>query len=403
MDTPHPFHRYTAEMLAWRLGRPVPAEPLPRPAPEVTARRAARVVRAASGRSQVILVGAGTGDLAAALASDLPESTSLTVLGGDPEAVRPLFAQGPPAWLAPGGNRQLLADGSAMALLYLTLGHGLDPASALVTANPEGQAASEPGVLETWRRLFAGVRPAPSPDPGEPPRPRPTLALLARADEPGLEDFFRAVAGLAERAVIVWDAQEVPPRARLAEALCLPVRHLARRLDGDFAAQRNALLAACPPGPVLCLDPDERPGPGFREVCDRLGALPDLGGAYFPRLTLHPAGNKVLVGHGLWPDVQLRYFRQDGSGRARYVRPLHERLEGLSGRAALVLDAPILHGNRLVAGPEAVAAKLAAYSALAGAARHRLSADYPALPREFFAPPAGLPPGGRVLLSPPLW
>ena len=214
-----------------------------------------------------------------------------------------------------------------------------------------------------------------------------------------LEDFFEAARGLASQAVIVWDAAEVPPRARAAERLGLPVRHLARPLDGDFAAQRNALLAACPPGWMLSLDPDERPGPGFAAAVARVMALPEAGAGYFPRLTLYPDPGRVKAGHGLWPDWQLRLCRLGGSSGPRYVRPLHERLEGHPGAAVLALDAPILHCNRLVVDAAGVAGKLEAFSRVPGAAVHRLSADYPTLPRAFFDHLSrGTPPGRFVLL-----
>lgn len=368
-----------------------------------TAGRTARVLRAATGRRDVILVGGGTGDLAGSLAERLPAATSLTVLCADPERARQLADAGIWSFVRPDGNRQLLVDTSAMALFWLMARSEIAPDTALVTVNPEGAGPNEARELALWRRLWRHSRLAPVPPPKTGIPPRPTLAVLARPDEADLDGFFRSVAGLVDGAVVLWDAAVVPEAARTAEALGVPVRHLARRLEGDFAAQRNALLAACPEGWLLSLDPDERPGPGFGAALDRLLVLPGLGGVFFPRLTLHPDGVRILVGYGLWPDLQLRLFRNAPPARARYVRPVHERLEGLSGRAALALDAPLLHGNRLLADDRAVARKLAAYSALPGAPRHVLSDDYPGLPLEFFRPRPGLAPGGRVLLPPSMW
>jgi hypothetical protein len=403
VDTLHSFSRYTAEVCAWRLGQPPAPVTLPRPDPALTAHRAARVVRAAAGCPDVFLVGCGTGDLATALAAGLPATTSLTVLDADPERVRRLASDGLLAWIDPHGNRQLLADTSAMALFFLAARSGLDPDKVLVTVNPEGASPDAVRELALWRRLWRQTRPVAAPPPGAGTPDRPTLAVLARPDGPDLDGFFRSVAGLAGTAVVLWDAATVPPAARTAEVLGVPVSHAARRLAGDFAAQRNALLAACPPGWILSLDPDERPGPGFGAVLSRLLAIPGLGGAFFPRLTLHPDGVRGLVGYGLWPDLQLRLFRNDPPGRVRYVRPVHERLEGLSGRAALALDTHLLHGNRLLADAASVAAKLAAYSAVPGAPGHHLSADYPGLPLDFFLDRPGGGPGGRVLLPPPMW
>ncbi len=398
---PHPFFRYSAEVLAWRLGSGQAAPPPPAAAPEATAARTARVLRALGGRRRVALLGLGSGDLAAALAAALPENTALDVVCLSPDTARESLAAGRLPWLTPDGPAQLVADASVQAVCHLLWAKGLALENTLVTVNPEPAEAGEARNLARVRRLLTAGRLLPDPGPTPAGQPLPTLTLIARADEPALEAFFEAARGLASQAVIVWDACEVPPAAAAAARLGIPVRHLARPLAGDFAAQRNAGLDACPPGWVLSLDPDERPGPGFAAAVARIMACPEAGAAYFPRLTLYPDPCRAKVGHGLWPDWQLRLFRTDAAPGPRYVRPLHERLENHPGTAVLALDAPILHHNRLLADAAGVAGKLEAFSRVAGAARHRLSADYPTLPLDFFA---SLVPGdgpGRCLLLPP--
>lgn len=401
----HPFFTFTSEILSWRLGDqaagPVPGADAPSPDPGPTAVRVQRVLRAAGKRRHVLLLGLGTGELAAALAAALPPATALTVLTPDTVAAARLRDAGKLAWVSPDGNRQLLADSSRQALFCLpAMAASLGP-QTLVTVNPEPCPPEVRQALVWLRRVLAETVPLPASSAAPSPV---TLAVLARPDEPALADFFAACAGLAQRAVIAWDARAVPASGRdAASRLGMPVHHLARPLAGDFAAQRNALLAACPPGRILSLDPDERPGPGFRETLPRLAAMPGLAGAYFPRLTLYPDPGHVKAGHGLWPDLQLRFFSKEPPSRPRYVRPVHERLEGLAGPVVLALDAPLLHLNRLVADDAAVAAKLAAYDAAAGRHAHRLSRDYPALPLEFFTALAADATDGRVLLLPGLW
>lgn len=391
----HPFFTYTDEVLAWRLGRPKPPPPAASPTPGQTEARVARILRAGlagPARPSIVLLGLGCGDLAAALAARLPAEARLVVVSLDPEAARRLLAADRLPWRDRHGPCQLLADASPQAACQLLLATGCSPQTALITVNPEPAGPRQAQGLALLRRLLTATRPAPPPDPSAPPPPKPTLALLARPDEPGLNTFFAAARGLADQAVMLWDAADVPDAARLAQALDIPVRHLARPLASDFAAQRNALLAACPPGWVLGLDPDERPGPGFAASLARAMACPDLGASYFPRLTLYPEPGRAKVGHGLWPDWQLRLFRTGPGSSPRYARALHERLEGVTGRIGLALDGPILHHNRLLADPAAVRDKLAAFSRLPGAATHRLSADYPTLPLDFFTaltPPAG--------------
>lgn len=404
----HPFFTYTTEILGWRLGdAPSPAAaPVTDETPGDPGRsraRASRILRAARDARDIVLLGLGTGALAAALAEALPADKFLTVLSPDPAAARRLRDAGRLPWFSPHGRAGLLADTSRQALFCLPLAAGLAPWSALVTTNPEPCPPPERQALDWLRRMLAQSAPLPG---AAPPAPAPpvTLAVLGRPDEPGLADFFAACAGLAQAAVLCWDAADVPPGATgLAEALGMPTRHVARPLAGDFAAQRNALLAACPPGWVLTLDPDERPAPGLPATLARLVADPSLGAAYFPRMTLYPDADHVKVGHGLWPDLQLRLFRNAPPARPRYVRPVHERLEGLSGRAVLALDAPLAHCNRLLADNGTVTAKLAAYDAAAGAPRHHLSADYPVLPRAFFDTFPADPAQRRVLLPAELW
>ncbi|EFL52920.1 conserved hypothetical protein [Solidesulfovibrio fructosivorans JJ]] len=409
MADAHPYFTYTREILSWRLGdqatQPSRGGDAPSPDPARTAVRAGRIVRAAGTHREVLLLGLGTGDLAAVLADALPPETSLTVLCPDTVAAARLRDAGGLAWARPAGNRQLLADASRQALFCLPAMTAQLGPQTLVTVNPEPCPPEIRQSLVWLRRMLADVVSLPEPAKSTAPAPAPvTLAVLARPDEPALPDFFGACAGLAPKAVIVWDAPDVPARGRDAAArLGMPARHLARPLGGDFAAQRNALLAACPPGLVLSLDPDERPGPGFRETLSRLAATPGLGGAYFPRLTLYPDPEHVKAGYGLWPDLQLRLFAHAPPTGPRYVRPVHERLEGLAGPVVLALDAPLLHLNRLLADDAAVTAKLAAYDAAAGRQAHHFSRDYPALPREFFAALAATPQHGRVLLLPGLW
>jgi hypothetical protein len=405
MSGAHPYFTYTQEVLSWRLGRRDGAAPwteVPTNADtSATAARAARILRAVRDRREVVLLGLGTGDLAATLAASLPPGVRLTVLCPDPAAACRLRDAGRLGWLAPDGPHQLVADASRQALFCLPAMAGSCGPQVLVTTNPEPTAPEHRAALDWLRRLFSASAPLPEP-PATAARQAVTLAFLARPDEPGLANFCATCAGLAARAVIVWDARDVPESARLTAALDMPVRHLARPLDHDFAAQRNALLDACPPGWILHLDPDERPGPKFRDAISRLTAAPQPVGAYFPRLTLYPDAGHAKAGYGLWPDLQLRLFCNLPPARPRYVRPVHERLEGLGGPLALALDAPLLHGNRLLADTAAVASKLAAYDAAAGRARHHLSRDYPTLPLAFFADLAAAGPHSRVLLLPGL-
>lgn len=411
MPGTHPFFTYTTEILSWRLGQASGPADAPGQAgisspPGPLRTRLTRIVRAAGPVRDIILLGLGTGELAAALAASLPDDKRLTVLSADPAAAGRLRDAGGLAWSTPSGPARLLADASRQALFCLPLLSGLDVREALVTVNPEPCLSGARESLAWVRRMWAGCLPldeGPDAQSAAAPPPPVTLAVLARPDEPGLDAFFTACAGLADTAVVCWDGPEVPETAGLAAALAMPVRHIARPLDRDFAAQRNALLAACPPGWVLSLDPDERPAPNLKTTLARLTGRPELGAAYFPRLTCYPDADHAKVGYGLWPDLQLRLFRNAAPAAPRYVRPVHEALEGLSGQAVLCLDAPLTHYNRLLADDRAVTAKLAAYDAAAGVARHHLNPDYPTLPLDFFTGLSERPDPGRLFVLPALW
>jgi glycosyltransferase involved in cell wall biosynthesis len=180
--------------------------------------------------------------------------------------------------------------------------------------------------------------------------------------------------------VVLWDAEETPGRDFACAA---PIRQLARPLD-DFASQRNRVLDECDGDWVLFLDGDER----FSE--DVWGLLPAcllvkrLTACWFPRMTLYPDESRCKAGYGLWPDLQLRLFRNEEG--VRFTRPVHERLTGVEGRTALVLDAPILHYSRLTKSPEALAAKLKRFDAASGGGiSHVLSDDYPTIPRSLLS------------------
>jgi glycosyltransferase involved in cell wall biosynthesis len=76
------------------------------------------------------------------------------------------------------------------------------------------------------------------------------------------------------------------------------VRHLARPLGQDFAAQRNAMLAACRGDWVFFLDADERPDAALKAMLPGLSAMPGVGAVAFPRFTLYPDAGTPKVGYG---------------------------------------------------------------------------------------------------------
>ncbi len=351
-------------------------------------RFAKRVPRALAdaGLRHVLLLGQGRGVAAAALAETLPKDATLTVCGNAPDRARDPAAAGRLAPLLRSGRAVLVCDDSDMALFCLLRLAGPPRRETLVVVNPECADQAEKRRWLEFKRLLAETGRIVLEEASSSSGSVLSFAAIVHPDEPGLQDFMRAVPERADQAVFVWDAPEVPDAAGLPIRPDIPAVHLARPLDGDFAAQRNAMLSACEGDWVLYLDADERPGPLLSRLLPRLLDLESVNGVYFPRTTLYPDANRTKIGYGLWPDLQLRLFRP--TGNTRFERPVHERLVGLPGKRALALGSPILHLSNLLKDEKALERKHKIFDK-AGGATHVQSADYPNLPAAALSPRPG--------------
>lgn len=373
----HPFRLYSNEILSFDLGGQT-ARPLP-DMPEGRAREAMLILLKAwrsQPRPVILLTGLGDGSFPRLLDAALPPEVTLIISERDTVRAREAMAEADAPWNTPGGRTHLLADSSAWAHFMLWTLQGYHQGNALLRAVPGGDHRPWSQI----RRIFGAALPLDVPAPRA--TPPMTLAAILAPDDPGLPDFFAQVPDFIHEVLVVWDG-ETPPEAQYPCAA--PVRHLARPLAGDFAAQRNAYLAECRTRWILSLDADERLTPAGWEACRRLAARGDAnqaGGFYLPRKTLARNNRGILAGHGLWPDLQLRLFRWNGG--VAYERPIHERLTGVRGPFGIALNASILHLSHVLKNPEELRAKLAGFDdAGAGAVHHTLSEDYPVLPAEF--------------------
>jgi len=176
------------------------------------------------------------------------------------------------------------------------------------------------------------------------------------------------------------------------------VRHLARPLEGDFSAQRNAVLAACTTEWVLFLDGDERLDAAAWAMLPAMLRGPAAAYA-LPRWTLMGTEASCRAGFGLWPDVQVRLFRV-GAG-TRFENRVHERVRGLEGPCALALTVHLEHYSHLWKDSETLAGKLRTFDAAAGRqSMHVLSAEYPVVDCALLGALEACPPSGTVLLLP---
>jgi hypothetical protein len=382
---------YAEAVLAFGFRDAAPAAASPAPEPDALERMAGRA-RAAwerSGRPRLVLLGLGSCALAAALAQALP-AESLCVCELEPPLAQALRAAGRLAWLRREGGAGLAVDASPWALLFLLDRAGFTPVETLVLPNPE----LPPRDKARYRQLeLLLVRSRPAEIPAAAPVPRLSCAAILAPGEPDLEGFFAQFPDWIAELVLVWDA-DAPPEAALPARI--PARQLARRLGGDFSAQRMAMLAACRGDWVLYLDADERLSPAAWAALPRLCAAPEVAGWHLSRLSPYPVAERAVIGYGLWPDIQLRLFRNQPD--LRFVNPVHERLVGLHGAQGLALDLEIEHLSRLRKDAAAIRGKLSGFDAASGGGLHHvLSAEYPSLPRELLVPAGVRGPRGLVL------
>lgn len=286
----------------------------------------------------------------------------------------------------------LLCDTSPWALLLLLHDAGVAPETTLVTFCAD-QGDDERPLLRQLRKLFLMATRLSPPSPPDPAPVLPTrktppsgvsplhVCAILHPHEPGLDTFFAQIPSWLSGVTAVWDG-DIPSRT---PGCAVPVRHVCRPLDADFAAQRNAMLDATPHEWVVYLDADEILSPGTWS-CIRTwtshAASSGIGGIALPRHTFLPDGHDIRVGFGLWPDIQLRLFRN--APGVRFEGRIHERVTGLHGGFILLPGHPILHHSLTGKDRQAIEARLRTFDIAAGRSLHRLSHEYPGLPRQAF-------------------
>lgn len=377
--------RYTDAVLDFSLDETQPAPETsrpPAPSDEDVAAFVRRTLRLAekSGADHLVLLGLGSGVIPTALKDSMPDTIRLIVCEMDPDAAR-TFMDANPDWRDGSGRGCVIADASPWAQLCLLALSGANTQNSATALAPD-LGDQDRARLQALQRLFVSARPHQAINSAllshvAVQAPDLSVGAILSPDEPELDAFFSQFPDWVREVVVIWDAGSVPDRIFACAA---PVRHLARPLD-DFATQRNHMLDHCAGDWVLFLDGDECFSHDVWSLFTALMLIKRLEACYFPRMTLYPDESHCKVGFGLWPDLQLRLFRNRPG--VRFERPIHERLTSLTGRTALALDAPILHLSRVRKTPEQLAAKLERFRQVGGTA-HRLNSDYPHLPRALF-------------------
>lgn len=379
---------YSEQVLQWQLGQGS-APPLPIEDKAKAHQSAARLVSSAAraGHSYVVLLGLGDGTMARALCETVPATCNLVVLEDTPAVARVVLAHSPE--LSP----HVLVDTSPWALFVLCQGLGLSSGQCSLGYNPayprnvdtRGQQLS---TLEQWRRLFLGAQRVslPAISSSVPSCPRLTVACIAHPAESMLAEFFRDIPPWVHELVVVWDGASpasIPPCS-------VPVRQIVRPLDGNFSAQRNAMLELCSGDWCLYLDVDERLVPATWQAIPAWLTLPTegeqaVGAIVLPRLTFMGDDAHVRMGYGLWPDVQMRLFPlREG---LHFVGAVHEKLVGIQGSTLLMGGHGIWHYSHIRKTAAILQERLQVFNAAGSqtAPQHVLSAAYPRLPVGYFS------------------
>lgn len=340
----------------------------------------------------IVIFGLGSGDFVRALAGKLdnvpkspadstqPQDIQLIICERSPSRVRNLKELGTLDWLRTSLNTHLLCDTSPWAHVVLLASLGISAKNAEIRINPE---LSKKNIYTPTLKTIHGSTLSALPQ-GVTTRPTISFAAILSPKDSGLIDFYNTIPAWADEVILVFDG-ESPKDIPLPKEI--PARIISRPLDGDFAAQRNAMLSACTCDWVFTLDADERLLMDDMALIPRLAAHGEASSTEafcFPRQTLYPDEKSFLCGYGLWPDLQLRLYRRNSG--LTYLRRIHEKLSGLKGNVGIALDLSILHLARLLKDDAKLRQKLDVFNAAGkGTIQHRLNIDYPAIPAALFS------------------
>ncbi len=201
----------------------------------------------------------------------------------------------------------------------------LDPAGEAELRHPHATRAARAALS---RLEEAGTRPV-------------SLGLICRPAEcEAVLAALPAIATFSDDVVLLLDGPPSPPEAVVAEGLPPgAVRVASRPLDGDFAAQRNALHDLARHGWMLQLDADETLDPATARLLPALAALAEAGDVVSVGLARRNRVEGVLS--DVFPDVQYRLNRRT----VRYGGRVHERplLDGGWRRSLIALHGAIDH------------------------------------------------------------
>ncbi len=383
--------KYTHEVLAWSVNSKLTSQSYAYTASDHTHTKAMQLIKSGTRRNVMwyILLGSDKDGLSITLSQILQQmniSANILLIEDNLDNARhfyqtnTLFAQ----------NVYLLADTSPWALFLLskeqpTARHPVPTVENSLIHWIDSPENRSPNLI-TWRRLFLGAQIVPLPTSAM-MNFKLSVGAIIHPHEPNLHDFFAQIPPWVHELVVVWDTENDIESLSQKFSCATKVHHFARSLNGDFSAQRNDMLSKCTGQWLLYLDADERLAPNDWEKIPYLVNLQKSDAEiafYFPRLTFERDDNHIRMGHGLWPDIQLRLFPIKHG--VHFVGSVHEQVAGLAGNFYLASGTPILHYSHIHKNAEELQNRLAIFNA-AGSVKHKLSSHYPCLERDFFEHP----------------
>lgn len=390
------LNQYSAQVLAFNLEGIEAPSPLQNYVAQKHCERHLNIVES-SGKENIILFGLGNTELVSLLARERHTQTRIIICELYPSRISTNMEK--MTSILANTNVHLICDNSLWAHLLLLEGEGFSADNSHLVLNP-ALTGNEREKLRNLQRLVSGIRRTSllkkSPEKSSEMQPSPTLtaAAILNPDEPELDKFIDNLPLWIDELVIVWDCTTTTQAPEIKTQIT--TKQISRPLRKDFSAQRNLMLSLCEGDWIIYLDADELMSKQSWASLRNIISSTDIDAVYLPRKTFYPDKKHCRMGYGLWPDLQLRLFRN--SPKLSFERPIHEKLTGFA-MPAIFTGAEILHITHLLKSREAVDRKLSGFNhASDGKINHRFGRELPSLPCNLLPGPESL--GDRLLRLP---
>ncbi|WP_239061097.1 glycosyltransferase [Desulfovibrio sp. JC022] len=348
--------------------------------PEEAAEKHLRYAKRRNAKT-IILFGAGSGTLGKVLAEKKSSEQELIICDLYPEHIR-MLNKGGFGEINKNENYTLLTDSSIWALLLLLSQNGYETTDSHLILNPELDGQSK-NKHQNLQKLFSGTKQIDPPEHASPCKI--SAAAILSPDEPELADFITNFPDWIDEIVLVWDCADLTPVPQLGKFHRAEIINVCHHLEADFSAQRNRMLENCSGDWIIYLDADERLSKESWDTTRLMTSFKGCNGWYLPRMTFYPDREHCRIGYGLWPDLQLRLFRNSPS--LKFVNKIHEQLTGINGASGILTNCPIQHLTHLLKSRKMIESKLEKFnSSTGGNFSHQLGNEFPHLANKFVIP-----------------